>query len=79
MAGRPRKERSLALRDRKVYLRFTEVDYAMVSKLGVLSGRCPADTIYDIVQRAIAEATRYDAALRLWWNEETLRIMREGE
>lgn len=79
MAGRPRKQRIVALRDRKLYLRFTEVDYALLSRLGVLTGRCPADAAYDILQRALADANRYNPALMLWWQQETIRIVKEAE
>jgi hypothetical protein len=77
MAGRPRKQRFIALRDRRLYLRFTEADYALLSRLGVLRGMCPGDTAYSIVSNFLMEQARWNPDLNVWWMKEIARIQAE--
>lgn len=77
MAGRPRKQRITALKDRRIYIRLTEADYALICHLGTLRGLCPADTLWALAWQQATEVSRWAPSIEKWWFDEIVRIQAE--
>lgn len=74
----PRRKRPpLSVKNRRVYLRFTEQDFCLLQRMCVLDSKCIADLLQEIVMGAARDRARGDWALAQWWSDEKFRIALE--
>lgn len=71
------KGRKRGRKDRRVYLRFSERDFALLQRMAVLDAKCIADELEDILNAAAQQRAREDWKLYSWWQDECFRISLE--